>query len=369
MTYEQWYEIYPPVSQEFEEMKRKCARFIWESRAQPGGHIKEPMIRFTKPPERNCFSWHQVYYAMPMREADIAVQTLMNMFQNQDEYGELPDLMTEDSINITATKPPIHGLGLLHLLEHIGEKITAAHCKHMYTGLARLYEFWTTFRDTDGDGVPQYNHGCESGYDFSLMFSKGVPVETPDIICYVALLAEALGKLAERLGLLSDAAEWQGRSEFLRGALITEFWDGERFIAKLSGIHEIVVFDELEAYLPFVLGSRLPQAIVDKMAHDLEEHYVTPYGLRTRPKSSGTGTIMAFSQAKILPGLYSAGKCDLALKLARGFVEYGAEHEPKFFFREDGQDAPESDFTRMSALSAGLWLICVTFLYEKEGRR
>ena len=123
MNYEEWYEMFVPVAPEYEETKRKAVRFIWESRAEPGGYIKEPMIRFSKPPERNCFSWHQVYFALTMSNADLAAATLMNMFPNQDEFGELPDLMTEDYINITATKPPIHGYGLLRMMERFGDRL------------------------------------------------------------------------------------------------------------------------------------------------------------------------------------------------------------------------------------------------------
>ena len=366
MDFEKWYELFVPVPREYEETKRKAVRFIWESRAQPGGYIMEPMIRFSKPPERNCFSWHQVYFAMAMQDADMAVATLMNMFPNQDEFGELPDLMTEDYINITATKPPIHGYGLLRMWERFGGSITAEHCGMMYPGLSKLYGFWTTLRDTDNDGVPQYNHGCESGYDFSLMFAKGVPVETPDIICYVALLAEALGKVAERLSLHDEAAAWRGRSRFLIDALFSEFWDGGRFFAKLSGLHEPVYFDELEAFLPFMLGARLPASVADAMARDLQARYVSQYGLLSRPRGDAPGTVMGFSQVKILPGLFETGSRDLARRLLKGFVDFGAEHEPLFFFNEDLSNLGSNDFTKMSALSSAMWLCCANSLFELD---
>ena len=369
MNYSEWERLFVQVSPEHDEMRQKAVRFIWESRAEPGGYIKEPMIRFTKLPERNCFSWHQVYYAMTMSDADMAVATLTNMFPNQDEFGELPDLMTEDYINITATKPPIHGYGLLRLWDRQGDKITRAHCEKMYTGLEKLYTFWTTLRDTDNDGVPQYNHGCESGYDFSLMFAKGVPVETPDIICYVALLAEALERIAGRLSLPDKAAEWSAKSRFLLDKLFDEFWNGERFIAKLSGLHETVVFDELEAYLPFMLGKRLPQPVADKMADDLRERYLTPYGLASQPNNGKPGVIMGFSQVKILPGLYETGHRELALQLLEGFVNFGAKHEPVFFFTEDLSNLGSNDFTKMSALSSAIWLACANRLYEFKRER
>ena len=363
MTYDEWRGIYPQVEPKYESMKDKAIRLIWESRAEPNGYIKEPMIRFTKPPERNCFSWHQVYHAIAISDVDIAVQTLMNMFPNQDEYGELPDLMTEDSINITATKPPIHGYGALIILDRFRQAITKEHCEKMYPGLEKLYKFWTTLRDTDNDGVPQYNHGCESGFDFSQMFKKGVPVETPDIICYVALLAEALGKITERLGM-PDAADWMDKSQHLLEKLYSDFWNGERFIAMLSGLHEVVEFDSLEAYFPFMLAERLPKDIADKMADDLENMYAAQYGLRSEPKTDKPGMIMGFSQVIILPGLYKSGYRELAAKLMRGYVDYGATNEPPFFFPEDGSRLDINGFTAMSALSAAQWLYCTAFLNE-----
>jgi hypothetical protein len=367
MTYEQWDALYAPVEAQYDIMKHKATRFIYDCIAEPHGYIKRPMLRFTKLPERNCFSWHQVYHSMAMSDANMAVQILMNMFPNQDEFGELPDLITEDYINITATKPPIHGLGALWLMERAGDFIARAQYEEMYRGFEKLYIFWTTLRDTDGDGVPQYNHGCESGYDFSLMFAKGVPVETPDIISYVALLAEALGEIAAKLGNTDSEQMWLDRERKLLDALFTKFWNGERFIAKLSGLHETVEFEGLEAYFPFMLGKRLPQHIADKMAQDLKSRYATPFGLRSMPKSGQSpvsGTIMGFSQVKILPGLYAAGQKKLAVELLRGFVNHGAENEPAFFFNDDGTSVDMGDFAKMSALSAAEWLICAQFLQE-----
>jgi len=221
-------------------------------------------------------------------------------------------------------------------------------------------------RDTDNDGIPQYNHGCESGFDFSPMFAKGVPVETPDIICYVALLAEALEKITLRLNL-PESAQWGLKSKLLLDRLYSDFWNGERFIAMLSGLHEIVDFNTLEACFPFMLGKRLPADISDVMAKDIAEHYATPYGLRSEPRSDKPGTIMGFCQTLVLPGLYRAGHRDLASRLLRGYVDYGAENEPAFFFSEDGSGADANDFTKMSALSAALWLGCAIFLHETEG--
>jgi hypothetical protein len=370
----EWYSMFANVGAKYEPMKRLAVYMIWISQIAPKGYLKDPAILYSKSTEQACFSWHQVYHAMVMRDPDNAAQTLMNLFGSQDEFGELPDLVDDHNVNITATKPPFHGYGLLYMLERIGDKLTPEHCRQMYGGLAKLFKFWTTLRDTDNDGVPQYNHGCESGHDFSLMFAKGVPVETPDIISYIALLAEGLGKLAERLELTAEAAEWNQKYDYLMNKLTTRFWNGERFHARLSGSHEVVEFDELEAYLPLMLGERLPPEIVERCVTDLTdpELYYTPYGLRSAPKRDGApGVIMGFSQVKILPGLYKAGRTELAAELLRGYCDWGAEHSPGFLFVEPSANpapgaanAEFEGFTELSALSGAIWLGCASFLEE-----
>ncbi|MDR0916196.1 MAG: hypothetical protein LBN02_03295 [Oscillospiraceae bacterium] len=364
----EWYALYADVEPQYLDMKKRCVYMIWICEIGARGKLTEPAILYTKPTEQACFSWHQVYHAMAMRDPAAASRTLMNLFGCQDAFGELPDLADDRYINITATKPPFHGFGLVYLLERLD--FTRAQLEHMYGGLSKLYTFWTTLRDTDNDGVPQYNHGCESGNDFSAAFKQGVPVETPDIIAYVALLAEGLGKIASRLGNAEESRDWQSKSDRLILALTTEFWTGERFIARLSGSHEPVVYDELEAYMPLMLGSRLPAAIVDRLARDLSDPtlYYTTHGLRAEPKNAAPAWIFGFGQVKILPGLYDAGQRELAVRLLRGFVDYGDTHTPAFLFVEPSADGVEvggiAGFTELSALSAAMWLDCAAYLNE-----
>lgn len=378
--YEEWYAMYPPVPSKYEDTKKLSVYAIWICQIAPRGLLTEPAILFSKPTESSCFSWHQVYHAMIMQNnPDAASQTLMNLFAYQDEYGELADLFDDKFNNIMATKPPFHGYGLVYMLERMGDSFTLEHCRHMYNGLTKLYKWWTTIRDTDNDGVPQYNHGCEGGNDYSDLMAKGVPVETPDLISYIALLAEGLGKLAERMGMPEEAAAWQEKSEWLLKVLVDEFWDGKRFIARLSTTHEIVESEELEVYMPLMLGARLPKEIVKTMAKDLAdpEKYFTPYGLRTLPRryengQPKPGAIMGFAQVKIIPGLYNAGEKELARKLLTGYCDRGAERNPSFFFLEPLSPTepgapnaePPSGLAGLNALAAAMWLDCVTFLEE-----
>lgn len=377
--YDAWYALYPPVPGRFEYLKQLCAYVVWICRVEPKGLMEVPGVLFTKPTASGMFSWHQAYHAMSIaNDADAGVDMLLNFFSYQDAFGELPDIYDDKYYNILATKPPFHGYSLLYMLDHLGPSITDKHCERMYGPLSKLYSFWTGLRDTDGDGVPQYNHGCESGIDNSDMFRKGVPVETPDIIAYIILLAEGLSRLAERLGLSGEAASWKEKSETLLKKLLTEFWNGKRFVARLSTTHEIVETEELEAYMPVMLGKRLPRDILNAMLEDLTdpEKYYTPFGFRSGPKQIKDGKplpgfIGGFAQVKMLPGLWYAGEKELARSLIAGYCEKSAEGVPGFGILEfKPENMPDiNDFFNtpgggLNSLAAAMFLCLAGFLEE-----
>jgi hypothetical protein len=377
--YDQWYALYPPVPGRFEYLKQLCAYAVWICRAEARGLMRCPGVLFTKPTASGMFSWHQAYHAMSVtNDPEASVELMLNFFPYQDAFGELPDIQDDKYCNILATKPPFHGYALLYMLDHLGDGLTEDHCRRLYGPLAKLYGFWTGLRDTDGDGVPQYNHGCESGIDNSDMFRKGVPVETPDIISYCVLLAEGLGKLAERQGLAQEALAWAQKSETLLQALLGEFWNGKRFVARLSTTHEVVETEELEAYMPLMLGRRLPKAMLDAMLEDLTdpEKYFTPFGFRSGPKRYAEGKALpgfigGFAQVKMLPALWQAGEQALAQALIAGYCEKSAEGVPGFGileFKPEGMPDVNDFFNKpgggLNSLAAAMFLCLAGFLEE-----
>jgi len=375
--YEEWLSMYPPVPGKYEDMKKLSAYAIWICYIAPTGILKDNIVLFAK--DNSAFSWHQAYHAMAItNNVDVSVQIMRSMFEYQDEFGEIPDLVDDQYINILATKPPFHGFALLYMLERVGDKMTKEHCETLYEPLVKWYNWWMTLRDTDNDGVPQYNQGCESGVDFTAMLSKGTPVECPDLISYMILLAEGLGKLAEKLGKKEEAAEWTARSQKLLKVLVEEFWDGEKFIARISGSHDIVDFEEIEAYMPLMLGKRLPSHIIDKMTETLSdpEKYYTHIGFRGAPKQYRDGKpvpgfIGGFAQIKLIPGLYEAGKRELARDVLTGFCDINLEKLPNFGYpefdppKEPGQTGEAfGSFGRCSALSSCIFIVMAAYLAE-----
>jgi len=375
--YDEWYALYPPVPRKYADLKKLAAYSIWICYVAPSGILKDNIMLFDK--TNSAFSWHQAYHAMAIQNnVDLSVQLMKCMFDYQDEYGEIPDLVDDQYINILATKPPFHGFALLYMMERYGDKMTAEHCKILYEPMVKWYNWWMTLRDTDNDGVPQYNHGCESGMDFTQMLKKGVPAECPDLIAYLVLLAEAIGKMAKKMGMEEEATEWQKRSEKLLDVLINEFWDGEKFIARLSSSHEIIEFSEVEALMPMMLGSRLPQDIIDKIAKTLAdpEKYYTHAGFRSAPKRYVDGKfvpsyLLGFTQIKMIPGLYEAGKKELARDVLQGFLDMNLGKMPRFGYTEpdpSGKPAEESEFAatfgKCSSLASAIFIVLASYLEE-----
>jgi len=378
--YEEWLSMYPEIPEKYEYIKKLAVYCIWICCVGPMGLLKNNIITYEK--TDSVFAWHSAYHAMTLtKNADFSVQTFKSIFEYQDEFGQLPDMVDDRYINYLATKPPYHGVAVLYMMEKMGSRMTKEHCEALYAPLVKLHNWWSTFRDTDNDGVPQYNQGCEQSYDYSIMFSKGLPVESPDLIAYIILLEEALARLAERIGKAEEAKEWLNRSKTLLDKLINEFWDGEKFIARLSSSHEAIEFDEVDSYSPIMLGNRLPAEIVEKITEVLSdpEKYYTDIGFRATAKQYFNckpipGIITGATQIKLVKGLCEAGKEELVKKILTGFCDMTLEKLPMYRYLEfdppegfDGNILYFRDFGVCSAFSCAIFIILASLLKEISG--
>jgi hypothetical protein len=287
-----------------------------------------------------AMGWHTTYQAIAAADnIDQAVEYLYSNTPFMDEYGQIPDGLNDRLVDMHCTKPPFQGFAWEYLENRYGpDKITRAHCEKLYEPMRKWVSWWRTFRDIDGNGIIDYVHADESGWDDSSIFSKGMPIESPDSMAFMILMLEMLSKMARKLGKTGEADAYLGDAQKMLEDLVKLFWNGEKFVCRMVGTHEVVDFESIAMYQPIILGKRLPQEIIDKIAAKLEDPATffseKNGGLYSESQKSpyftlGTafmmGRMLAPVQFIMAHGLLNAGKKELALKIARAFCNWTLE--------------------------------------------
>lgn len=274
---------FPVLPDKLYAKARLAAWVIWSHTLGPAGLLKAPVVYMTRSQWVRAFSWQQSFQAMAacgdLREA---WKLLLNVFDYADRCGQLPDSIGDIGGTWRVTKPALQGLAMLWLTERYGsDKLTEEDFSQLYTRLTRTTRWWLTFRDRNGSGLPQYFHADESPGEFCSVFREGVPLYAPDIASFVALSAEACGKLAGQLGKKNEEQEWLAISKEIIRKMIALLWDGDRFQSRLVCTGKTVESRCILAFLPVMLGNRLPREIMDKLLSHLtdESAYLTKVGL------------------------------------------------------------------------------------------
>jgi len=324
---------FPHYIEPLEEKRKEVAYLLWSHLVSASGQIKRPFMYMTG---TGCASeWQMCQNAVALhRDMDLVMDLLLNMFDHISPVGQLPDLYDDMRGIFQLIKPPLQGWALKHIMERHDLSREAPRDKlgQLYDGCTKWANWFMIYRDDDHDGIPQYEHGDETGFDDTTVFKVNPVMETPDLCAYLGLLFEAMGDLSKILGKDKDETDrWYARSKEIIQKMIDAMWNGERFIAHVSGTHEVVATDSFLYYLPIVLGKRLPQEIIDRLAADLsvEGDLLTPYGL-TCEKMSTSGDFditRAMAKGSIIPptnllittGLYDAGKTKLAKLIAKRY--------------------------------------------------
>ncbi|MGV2806263.1 hypothetical protein GNF85_22200, partial [Clostridium perfringens] len=145
------------------------------------GCLTRPAMYMSKNWMTNIWSWDNCFNAMALvrHQPELAWDQFMIFFDRQDESGLLPDFVNDKYELWNCNKPPIHGWTLAWMMRRT-DFIKETQLREVYGPLSKWTEWWLTHRDHDGDGIPQYNHGNDSGWDNSTAFNNGIPVESPD---------------------------------------------------------------------------------------------------------------------------------------------------------------------------------------------
>lgn len=314
-----------------------AAYVTWSCMVAPAGHLRRPAMYMSKNGMASIWSWDNCFNALALtaHRPDLAWEQLLVMVDLQDPSGVLPDLANDRFVSWSFCKPPVYGWTLLQMARTPG-LLGPQRVAEIYPPLCRLTEWWFGQRDDNGDGIPQYNHGNESGWDNSTVFRHLPPVDSPDLSAFLVLQMEWLAGAAAQLGDAAASERWQARASELLGKLLDHFWRGDRFVARHSLSGAEIDCDSLLLFMPLLLGKRLPASVTAPLLARLrqEGRFLTPYGLASESTASAAyqpdgywrGPIWGAPSVLLSAALDDLGETALAAEVRRRFCHLVAEH-------------------------------------------
>lgn len=333
-TFESFLTNLPAVPPRYRSARELAGYILWSAMVNPQGHYRRPAILMSKNRMSSVWSWDHCFNAMALAKAHpaLAWDQMQVMFDLQDAHGALPDCVSTERIIWTCCKPPVHGWALRRMLEANPKVASRRQLAAFYPQLAAWTNWWLNSRDDDGDGICQYHHGNDSGWDNATCFAVDMPVEGPDLAAFLITQMDTLALLARRLGRAAEAKRWTQRGDRMLQDLLRHCWRGDRFVAMQSGSHRSPdKGDSLIPFTPLLLGRRLPAEITRTLVTRLFEpdRFLTAHGLATENLKSPLyeqngwwrGGIWAPPTHMIYDGLRQLGEDDHAREVARRFCE------------------------------------------------
>ena len=353
-------EVYDDPAQGYEELAKYAEWVVWSHRTKAAGCFKEPSILFQNTFSTVAAPWQQSYNAMPMLADPDEAWRLVNVYFNyQDEStGKLPGMMSFTYPGGAGIQPAFQGFALDYIFRNIGDDfITQEEAERVYPKMAAWTDFWTKYRNAGfGNDLLAINNAGESGWDDASLFRDGFPVIDPCANSFIILQMEAVARIAKKSVTYADRyGEWMERAKKLTAALLKECWDGEKFVSKVKG--KPVESHGLANYQPIILGKRLPQDVIDKIAEKLVEkdYLLTEIGLASESLQSDLTTYASLSYVCgrvvgpmnmiLTVGLQSAGKRKEAEKIARLYCDHANRegvilgYAPYNFYKHNGEVA------------------------------
>ncbi len=335
-----WEATTPDVAAEFGEAAVIASHVNYASTVGAWGFLKKPTTLMSRNWMTSCWSWDHCFNAIAYAHGnpDAAWDQLNVHFHLQEPGGCLPDGVNAENCGWNFCKPPIHGWALSLMERANPDLLTNERLREFYPKLARWTEWWFNVRDADGDGLPEYRHGNDSGWDNSTAFDVGFPNCAPDLQGHLVTQMDQLARMADRLGFGAEAACWRDRRDRHVERTIERLWDDEagqfRAFQAFSGARE-ETGNSLLNHMIIVMGEHLPQPYRDKVAEFLapDGPFVTAHGPATEAPASPKylesgywrGPIWPSESVLLIDGLWRGGYADQATEIARRYCSMAAE--------------------------------------------
>jgi hypothetical protein len=289
--YRKWLIGLPSVSEKYAKTASLAAYADWSAVVEPRGFLTRPSILMSKATMLNLWSWDNCFNTMALIDAhpDLAWGQFLWVFDSANVDGISPDFENDRWMEWNFSKVPMQGFTLKYLERNYPSFYNdRARMAEIYEKLARRTEWYFKMRDWDKDGLPQYNHGYDSGWDNATVFLTLPPIESPDLAAFIVLQLEQLSKIAKMLDKAEDSKRWQSQADRLLQLMIERMWRGDHFVALHDGDHKVVESQSLLMFLPLVLGRDIPENIRKTLINRLKKEgdFLSTYGLASESLKS-----------------------------------------------------------------------------------
>jgi len=327
--YKDWVSVFPAYIDKYNDSAKLAKYILWSSVVKAKGYVTRNGILMSKNWMCSIWSWDNCFNAMALApyHPKLAFDQLLLIMDNQCENGKLPDRVNDRDRQAIYTKPPVYGWAFKRMLER-GFNADTDTLLYFRDKLIKALDWWFTYRDDDKDGICQYNHGNESGWDNSTAFDYGVPIESPDLTALILLNLKMISFLSKKL----DDAQMSQKYDELYKNLSEKFYK-HFFVNGLPQVvfnhsHEQIVNGSALKYISIILGEYLEPDIFNQLAYKIENEFLAPYGVTTEalksPKfrdgnSYWRGPAWAPQNYQIADGLRRGGNKKLAKEIAERF--------------------------------------------------
>ncbi|MCL2833255.1 MAG: hypothetical protein FWD78_08805 [Treponema sp.] len=288
--FKKWESAFPVYDDRYQEISQIMIYILWSSAVFKKGWLTRDAVYMSKGVMTGVWSWDNCFNAMALApyHYQTGMDQILVMLENQIENGKLPDRLDDRDLQAIYTKPPVYGWSIMHILD-AGAVIDQKTLKFLRDCMVKMLSWWERLRDDDHDGICQYNHGNECGWDNSTAFDMGVPVESPDLPALMLLQMKAIVRISRLINDDAAAAEYENRYNKLNKIFLEHCFDKNDLpVPVLVQTGEKIKCLSLLPYVSIILGKLLPQNIFEKMKTIIEDKnlFFAPYGLASEAVSS-----------------------------------------------------------------------------------
>ena len=282
--FKDWLNKTPQIPARYRAARELAAYIQWSTVVAPNGLLMRPAMLMSKNWLTAVWSWDHCFNAMALSygNAELGWQQLLLPFDFQRANGALPDCVNDTNLIWNFCKPPIQGWALRWLMKR--NLLDGAQLKEIYAPLSRWTEWWLRERADNRDGLPQYNHGNDSGWDNSTLFDGGMPIATPDLSAFLIVQMQTLADIARHLQKPRAAKQWQRRADELLQRMLATYWRDDHFVAMREC--EPVASQTLLLLMPIVLAQQLPVAVRKILVETIQQQFLTAHGLASESPHS-----------------------------------------------------------------------------------